>query len=265
MLVTVAIGAFVLLAVTTLVFASIRLLFILQPLRGQPPPRRPGSASHLLVVLGSGGHTAEMLAMLRNMDTKKYTHRTYVVSEGDSISAQRARAFEEDLTTDKSVKRTNDTLSNQHHVCGSYTIWTVPRARKIHQSLLTTPLSCLRTFLAILALLSGRSTTTTKLPSSVPLAPDLVLANGPATSAIVIFAQLLLRFLDFGGSTGHERTRIVFVESLARVRSLSLSAKCVSWCVDRLVVQWEELKGQGSGRAEYAGLVVVDGVERMRR
>jgi beta-1,4-N-acetylglucosaminyltransferase len=61
--------------------------------------------------------------------------------------------------------------------------------------------------------------------------------------------------MDIGGRTGHERTRVVFVESLARVRRVSLSARVVRWCVDRLLVQWEELRGQG----EVVGLVVVDG------
>lgn len=185
--------------------------------------------------------------MLERMDCAKYTHRTYVVSEGDALSAVRAKAFEEGLDS-RSAKR-----------FGSYTVWVVPRARKIHQSLLTTPVSCLRTFRAILGLLSTR--VGSGVPKSVPLAPDLVLANGPATSAIVVFAQIWLRFWDVGCRSGHERTRIVFVESFARVHGLSLSAKCVAWFVDRLIVQWEELKGKAGGKAEYAGLVVVDGLD----
>jgi beta-1,4-N-acetylglucosaminyltransferase len=246
------------------VFSSLRLLFIIQPLRGPPPPRKPNSPTHLLSILGSGGHTAEMLAILRTMDTHLYTHRTYIVSEGDPISAQRARTLEAELrSTIKSNLRTKpgaNAASEEaiDEIYGTYAIWTVPRARSIHQPLLTTPISCLRTLIATLNLLSGRHTPTTThlLPPHVPHAPDLILANGPATSAIVIFAQLILRFLDFGGSSGHERTRIVFVESLARVRTLSLSAKCVGWCVDRVVVQWEELRGKCAGKAEVVGLIV---------
>ena len=262
MLATITIAVVVLFSFIAIVFSSLRLLFIIQPLRGTPPPRRPGSPSHLLSILGSGGHTAEMLAMLRNMDTQLYTHRTYIVSEGDHISAQRARALEEELwSTTKSrlknepkVESSEDEIDN---IYGSYTIWTVPRARNIHQPLITTPFSCLRTLIFSLRFLSG--SIPTHLPPQVPLAHNLILANGPATSAIFIFAQLILRFLDFGGAKGHERTRIVFVESFARVKTLSLSAKCVAWCVDRLVVQWTELKGLAGGKAEYAGLVAVDG------
>ena len=262
MLATIAIAVVVLFFLIAIVFSSLRLLFIIQPLRGTPAPRKPGSPTHLLSILGSGGHTAEMLAMLRNIDTQLYTHRTYIVSEGDHISAQRARALEQELriTTMSSFKDNSEVKSTEDKIdkiYGSYTIWTVPRARNIHQPLVTAPFSCMRTLIFSLRLLSGSSPT--DLPPSVPLAPNLILANGPATSAIVIFAQLILRFLDFGGANGHERTRIVFVESFARVRTLSLSAKCVAWCVDRLVVQWKELKGFAGGKAEYAGLVAVEG------
>jgi beta-1,4-N-acetylglucosaminyltransferase len=218
------------LSTITFVLGTVRLLFILQPFRGGPAPRKPGSKTHLLVVLGSGGHTAEMLTILEGLNTSSYKYRTYVVSEGDPISAARAKAFEEANGSSK-----------------AYTIWLVPRARRVYQSFLTAPYTCFKTLLVVFKLLS-------KTPSG-PGAPDLILVNGPATSAIVVYAQLILRFLDFGCLRGHEKTRIIYIESFARIRSLSLSAKCVSWCVDRLLVQWEELAG---GKAEYAGLLALD-------
>ena len=49
----------------------------------------------LMVVLGSGGHTAEMLRVLKFFDMKRYRPRIYVLSNTDSHSAKRARAFEE--------------------------------------------------------------------------------------------------------------------------------------------------------------------------
>jgi beta-1,4-N-acetylglucosaminyltransferase len=228
----------ILAAWTTLLIAA-RLVAILQPLRGRPPPRRRGGdpAAHLLVVLGSGGHTAEMLAMLRALDTAAYARRTYVVGEGDPVSAQRARALEADF-----VRRSGGDAPSP----APYDIWTVPRARRIHQSVLTTPISCLRTLLAALQLLRA----------TAPREPDVILANGPATSAIVIFASLMLRFVDLS-SKGHARTRIIFVESFARVKTLSLSAKCVGWFVDRLIVQWEGLRGGPLWRTEYGGPLVV--------
>jgi beta-1,4-N-acetylglucosaminyltransferase len=236
----------ILAAWTTLLIAA-RLIAILQPLRGRPPPRTRGDPAHILVVLGSGGHTAEMLAMLRSLDTAVYARRTYVVSEGDPVSAQRARALEAEFD-----RRSGGGGGRPPPPSSSpYDIWTVPRARRIHQSILTTPASCLRTLRAALRLL--RATSDAAAP---PREPDVILANGPATSAIVIFASLMLRFVDLS-SKGHARTRIVFVESFARVRTLSLSAKCVGWFVDRLVVQWEGLSGGPLWRTEYGGPLVV--------
>ena len=77
----------------------------------------------LLVILGSGGHTAEMLTILRRLPllAQKYTHRTYVVSSGDGFSAE-AVEFEESLDRDGVGE-------------GAYDVLTVHRARRVHQSL----------------------------------------------------------------------------------------------------------------------------------
>jgi beta-1,4-N-acetylglucosaminyltransferase len=241
-----AAAALLFISIMTCIFATARFLTIMQPLRGSPGPRRRGKATHLMVILGSGGHTAEMLAMLKSIDPRSYTHRTYVVSEGDPLSIEKARKFEGGIGQ-RGAK--DQTLSEAG---AAYSISVVPRARKIHQSILTTPFSCLKTFQASLDLLRHPKLTS----KMVPKAPDLILANGPATSAIIIFSSFILRFLDVTGE-GHGQTRIVFIESMARIQSLSLSAKCVALFVDRLIVQWESLKGSGWGRAEYDGPIVV--------
>ena len=231
-----------------------------------------------------------MLTLLRDLDTRSYTHRSYIIGEGDSLSLTKAKAFEQKLREralasvaqdrnartqhkhpDSRLRATNGSISSTTAKAsggaldtaeaearyGSHSIALVPRARRIHQPLLTTPVSCLRTLAAALTLLSrpprsivaggGKAT-------PVSPVPDLILANGPATSAIVILASLLLRFVDVAGR-GHARTRIVYIESFARITEVSLSGKCVAWLVDRFVVQWEELKGAVGGRAEYHGLL----------
>jgi len=47
-----------------------------------------------LIVLGSGGHTAEMLALLKNFPLQKYSSRQYVLAATDRMSAQKAEQFE---------------------------------------------------------------------------------------------------------------------------------------------------------------------------
>lgn len=41
-----------------------------------------------------GGHTSEVLKLLSDVDFSRYTPRTYIISEGDNLSAQKAMALE---------------------------------------------------------------------------------------------------------------------------------------------------------------------------
>jgi beta-1,4-N-acetylglucosaminyltransferase len=265
---------------TLLVAASLRLLAILPSTRTHPPQQRPRTApARLLVVLGSGGHTHEMLALLRELDALKYARRTWVVSSGDNFSASRAVAYERGLEerfkkeqegrgkeearargrarapslTSVAEKRAFDAHAHAHADLNgnkgacvgpeAYTLATIPRARRIHQPLYTVPLSALRTLLAALA------------PLLAPTPPALILTNGPATGVLVVLAAFILRFFDVRGVESKGLCRCVYVESFARVKTLSLSGRLLVRVVDRFVVQWEELEGYG-GRAEYAGILV---------
>ncbi|KAK3714209.1 UDP-N-acetylglucosamine transferase subunit [Vermiconidia calcicola] len=221
-----------------------RLKVILDPKR--PKPVRNGrhgdeKPAHLLIVLGSGGHTAEMIAMLERavnekderlrLDWNSYTQRTWVTGTGDTISAQRVKEFEEMATT-LPAERSHKAL-----------LVTVPRARAIHQPLLTTPYSSLRCMLACFAIL---------LPSERDF-PDIILCNGPAIATILVFTSVLLRFFDVRGCHSPGKMRTVYVESWARVKKLSLSGMLLETVVDRFLVQWEQLEG---GRREYLGVLV---------
>jgi len=68
-------------------------MWVLPSFHVQPPPSKRPTAK-LVVVLGSGGHTAEMFRLLEVLDFDKYTYRLYVVSSGDSLSEGKARTFE---------------------------------------------------------------------------------------------------------------------------------------------------------------------------
>lgn len=263
---------------TLFVAGSLRLLAILpyarpRKTRWQQRPMR----AHLLVVLGSGGHTHEMLALLRDLDTRKYTRRTYVVSSGDAFSAQRAVAFEKALEeraargpTEAEGARAQARprvpqilLNGQTDITGEeqrphcvgpahYTLATIPRARRIHQPLYSTPWTALQTLFAafpplLAAPAAGKNTG--------PALPTLIVTNGPATAVIVVLAAFLVRFFNVRGAESRGLCRTVYVESFARVKTLSLSGKLLVRVVDRFLVQWEELEGYG-GRAEFWGMLV---------
>lgn len=84
--------------------------------------------------------------------------------------------------------------------------------------------------------------------------PDLIVANGPATAVLIIAASLLLRFFNIIGTAGKMRT--IYVESWARVSTLSLSGKILraGGMVNRMLVQWDGLAKKGQG--EFRGALV---------
>jgi beta-1,4-N-acetylglucosaminyltransferase len=261
-------GTLLLLSILATLSATAILLrarFILSPTRTKPirhGRRNRNEPTHLLIVLGSGGHTAEMLSMLdravnepdpaSRLEWRDYTHRTWVVNEGDSISASRAKDFEEstlgygqERIMEGKVKKATDLGP------GTYEVVTVPRARMIHQSVYTAPISCLRTAAACWKLLvkqveQGRDF------------PDLILVNGPATATILVYTAIALRFFNVKGCVTNGRLRTIYVESWARVKKMSLSGNLLSRVVDKCLVQWPQLdaKRNGTGKAKYVGMLV---------
>ncbi|KAF2840603.1 glycosyltransferase family 1 protein [Patellaria atrata CBS 101060] len=225
---------------------DLRLCYLLPSARrDQIRPRRRGSPTHLLIVLGSGGHTAEMLAMLNELDCKGLNFRTYIVSSGDAFSARKAREFEEGLAL----------RAAQNSEEGFYVIHTIPRARRIHQSLLTTPFSCLWCLNSALRILST-GPPPSKNTQGHPRFPNVILTNGPATAVIVILASYILRFFNIGSCNSVGSMRTIYVESWARVKQLSLSGRLLLRFVDRFLVQWEQLLPATGGIGEYHGWLI---------
>ncbi|KAI5360177.1 putative oligosaccharide biosynthesis protein Alg14 [Septoria linicola] len=253
---------FVLLFIASGSFLISRLLTVLNPARPKQhreTRRDAHNPTHILIVLGSGGHTAEMLAMLERgvneedhklrIDLNDFRHRTWVVSSGDALSAQRAKEFEERLASLQAL-RVGWKVRWDEGGEGTYDIQVVPRARRIHQGLLTTPFSCLQCLWACAAILSQYTGGLGQLDF-----PDLILVNGPATGTIMVAASIVLRCFEFWGCNWRGKMRTVYVESWARVKKLSLSGKLLRFVVDRFLVQWPQLEREG-GRAEYLGVLV---------
>lgn len=250
-----------------------RIILIANPKRSKPirnGRRNVNEPTHLLIVLGSGGHTAEMLAMLtravKNPDAgarlnwSDYTHRTWVISSGDIISAQRVKEFEEMVATlsqenlvADDIKRATDTGP------GTWECVVVPRAREIHQPIHTTPLSSLGCMRACWDVLKKRSADTRDghavRPREIDF-PDIILCNGPATATIMVFTSILMRIFNVKGCNTRAKMRTIYIESWARVKRLSLSGRLLKFLVDRFLVQWPQLEKVAGGRAEFAGVLV---------
>ncbi|KAF8323140.1 glycosyltransferase family 1 protein [Clavulina sp. PMI_390] len=198
-------------------------------IRPIPPSRKksPNATCGLAVFLGSGGHTSEALMLLDTLDFSRYTPRTYIVSEGDILSAEKATALE------RSHNSSND----------SFRIITLPRARRVHQSFISTP----PTFLKSLVVSFNELTFKPALKGR-PFA-EVVILNGPGTCVAVCLAAYLSRIL------GLPAPRIIYVESFARVKSLSLSAKLLQPVVNKFIVQWPNILAD-RGRGECQGWLV---------
>ncbi|XP_049735688.1 UDP-N-acetylglucosamine transferase subunit ALG14 homolog isoform X2 [Elephas maximus indicus] len=200
---------------TVAVFIALRLWVVLHH---RVVPRESLS---LLVVAGSGGHTTEILRLLGNL-SNAYSPRHYIFADTDEMSAHKIRAFEVDR-----AERYSSTM---------YTTHRIPRSREVRQSWLSTVLT---TFYSMLH----------SFPLTFRLKPDLVLCNGPGTCVPICLSALLL------GILGIKKVIIVYVESVCRVETLSLSGKILYYLSDYFIVQWPTLK-EKYPKSVYLGRIV---------
>ncbi|RCI17222.1 hypothetical protein L249_3171 [Ophiocordyceps polyrhachis-furcata BCC 54312] len=188
-------------------------------------PQRPDS--YYLFVLGSGGHTKEMLMMMDDgfCDFVGF-HRRYLLSSGDRVSRHQLEDYETRLA---SLCRAAGTSP------GTYDARTVARARRVHQSLLTTPLTALASVIGIFTVLLSPPARARRLRY-----PMLVFSNGPATGFCVAFAIHLLKVFCV---VPEDVMRFVYIESWARISTLSLTGRLLlrSGFADALYVQHQEL------------------------
>lgn len=178
--------------------------------------RQPISKTRsLMIILGSGGHTAEMFKLIQGLGKTRFTKRVYIMAESDKTSSSKLQAFELDLT--KSV------------------VLKIPRSRKVHQSWITTPFTTLFSIISCVRLVYFQD-------------PDLIICNGPGTCIPICFISGALRLINLSN------TKILFVESFARVVDLSLTGKILykTGIVDRFIVHWPLLHVKYP-RSEYLG------------
>ncbi|CAH6723919.1 UDP-N-acetylglucosamine transferase subunit Alg14p [[Candida] jaroonii] len=174
----------------------------------------------LMIFLGSGGHTGEMLKILSNVDVSNVT-RTWIVSSNDTTSLLKCEEFERSVESPHSPR-----------------FLTLHRARSVGEPLISSAKNTVISFYD-----------TFRQIYSLPELPSVLLINGPGTSVPIAYILFVFKFLGLG------RTSIVYVESLARVNELSLSGKLVLPVADRFIVQWKPLSLKYK-RAEYHGILV---------
>ncbi|SNX86482.1 related to ALG14 - component of UDP-GlcNAc transferase [Melanopsichium pennsylvanicum] len=206
----------------------IRVWYILPSRKTRASPSSPAKTHKkrqgltVAVFLGSGGHTTELLQLLSALPVTRYTRRIYFVSSGDQFSFDKAKHLELFLCSSSRTSSGSRSRSEKPNV----KVIEIPRARKLHQSFITTPLSLLRSALFCIDRVAFRPLISRQMIA------DVVLMNGPGTCVPIVVAVYVLRIL------GLASPKLIYVESFARVKSFSLTAKLIRPFVDRFVLQW---------------------------
>jgi beta-1,4-N-acetylglucosaminyltransferase len=188
--------------------------------RDYPHPRSYRAC--VVAVLGSGGHTAEMIALINSLPATRYKLQALLIADSDATSLARVRATGSALlTTDTHVH----TITRAREVGGS---WLGAVVKSMH------------------ATISGARVLAIEQPA-------LLLINGPGTCVPVAIAAYVLRAMGALRSD----LRILFVESVCRVETLSLSGSLLYHLriADVIAVQWETL-ARKFPRAQYIGTVM---------
>ncbi|XP_070563571.1 UDP-N-acetylglucosamine transferase subunit ALG14-like [Ptychodera flava] len=173
-----------------------------------------------MLIIGSGGHTSEMLRLASGL-SEMYSPRTYVIADTDVMSEEKVKRFETERKNQQGKQ---------------YTISRIPRSREVHQSWITTVFSTLKATLYA-------------FPMVFKSSPDLILCNGPGTCIPLCAAALTMTFL------GLKKVFLIYVESFCRVDTLSLSGKIMYHFADKMFVQWPELH-EAYPKTTYMGRIV---------
>ncbi|KAF9154909.1 UDP-N-acetylglucosamine transferase subunit [Mortierella sp. AD011] len=233
------------------------------------------------IFLGSGGHTAEMLQLVSGLDTSKYSPRHYVVGWDDESSVEKLHRLEasrnqKDVTSAfQEYSRAKNTANQDADSLDGYTVHRIPRSRHVHQSMITTPFTLAKSLLVAMPLIkrltclskqdvspisdSQSLSSTTMTASSTGSSRDkackrksIMLMNGPGTCFALALAVIGARML---GVPDEQTPDLIFIESFARVKTLSLAGKLLYHLCDVFLVQWPDLRGRYP-RAQYIGTLV---------
>jgi beta-1,4-N-acetylglucosaminyltransferase len=170
-------------------------------------------------------------------------HRRYIVTTGDNDSINRIIRLESKI---------KDAFPDERR--GTIDSFSIPRARKVHQSLLTAPFTCLATAVhAVNALTREPEARPRRLYGTEFKYPHVIVTNGPATGFIVCLVGHVLKMLYL---VPQNRFKMVYIESWARTRTLSLTGKLFLWTgiADLFCVQHRELAERAPGSL-YVGQV----------
>ncbi|KAF7458232.1 glutamate-5-semialdehyde dehydrogenase [Cryptosporidium felis] len=163
-----------------------------------------GQKIEILVVLGSGGHTAELLMLIKEMDLKNKVSLSCVVADTDRFSRDKAlEAFSQNLQIKKEA------------VEKYVKFYSIKRSREVGQSYFTSLFTTLISFFESFGIFARNKF-------------DLILVNGPGTCIPICFAFLFLEFphpeFDSSRQEMSMHPEVLEVARRARESGMKLSA-----------------------------------------
>jgi beta-1,4-N-acetylglucosaminyltransferase len=190
---------------TLLVMFLIRIYFIMPSREKEQKSKTPT----VLCVLGSGGQFY-FIFLKKNSTTE-------MISLLEEMMKEKPRNYIFMTTEERSKNYATLKLNLKEHP-----FLFIPRSRNVHQSYFTSIFSTLHSFMYTLWY----------LPPC-----DLLLCNGPGVCIPVVFSVYFYKFFL------NWKTKILFIESIARVENLSLTGKILYYLnlTDTFLVQWEFL------------------------
>ncbi|CZT98129.1 hypothetical protein PFAG_00260 [Plasmodium falciparum Santa Lucia] len=164
------------------------------------------------VVLGSGGHTYEMIQILKQIKNSNILFN-FFYSHNDNLSK---------------IKTENELVNYQKN------FFVIPRCRNVGDSYSLSFIKFIFSFLYCIFL-------TYKMKNM-----KVIMVNGPGVCVPLVYSLIFRKYIFL------KNIKIVYIESICRVYSLSLSAKLLYYFADLFVVFSEHLKKKYK-KAKYYG------------
>lgn len=185
-------------------------------------------ALNVFLFLGSGGHTGEMIRLLEN-------YHQLLLANGNTLLVG---------YSDQNSRKSFEKLAAKRNLTCKIEYYEFIKAREVNASLVRSLVSVFHTLL-------DSCIKTIWISLKFSRNPHLVLLNGPGTCCILALWFKIIEWVNLV----QPRTNIVYIESLARTSTLSLSGKILYRLADTFVVQWEELRAENP-RAKHYGILV---------
>lgn len=186
----------------------ISLILLLKKITTLPSPKC-GFVSicpSIMITLGSGGHTWEIFKILSLLKHNCNYLPNYIVANGDILSENSVKIFERKYSRRYFINKVVRPRNGAKEGLFSF--------KCISNSVI-----CF--IQSIKVILSHK--------------PDIIIANGPSTSVPIMLAAWLLNLL------GVTKITLIYVESMARIKTLSISAKILRPFVNNMFSWWREM------------------------